>query len=165
MKQITREHRFTWSDPKDVMAGIGARPQLEWMADMIAGKIAVPPYASALGMVFEEAERGYVRFSTVTQEWQANPSGVIHGGFTTSLLDTVMTLAVVTKIPADRSATTLDLTVRFTRPVVPDGQPLYVEGYAVHVGATIGTAEGKMLDAQGRIIAHGSATMAILVPR
>jgi acyl-CoA thioesterase len=165
MKQIAREHRFTWSDPNEVVSKIVGRPQLEWMADMIAGTIPPPPYPQALGLKFEEAEPGFVRFSTITREWMANPLGVLHGGFCASLLDSVMTLAVVTKIPADRTATTLDFTIRFTRPVVPDGQTLSAEGHAVHVGATVGTAEGKVLDAQGRIVAHGSATMAVLVPR
>ena len=132
---------------------------------MIEGKIPAPPYPQALGLQFEEAEKGYVRFSTITHEWMANPMGVIHGGFTASILDSVMTLAVCTKIPADRTCTTLDFTIRCIRPIAPDGQTLQAEGHAIHVGATVGTAEGKLRDAQGRIVAHGTSTMAILVPR
>ncbi len=165
MNSTVRERRFTWHDPRDVARAIMGRPHLEWMGDMIAGNVPPPPFASTLGFVFEESERGRVRFSVEVHEWAANPAGVVHGGFTAALLDTVMTLAVTTKIPADRVATTLDLHLHYVRPLFPNGQKITAEATAIHTGATIGTAEGRILDADGRLIAHGTTTLAIIIPQ
>jgi uncharacterized protein (TIGR00369 family) len=166
MEQRTRERTFSWTAPSEVRGAILGRPQLEWMADMIAGRVPPPPFPEALNLSFDEAERGRVVFSVVPEEWSANPMGVVHGGFLTSLLDSAMTLAVVSRLAADRTATTLDLQIHFVRAVPTDGRTrLRAEGIALHVGGTIGTAEGKITDTEGHLIAHGTSTMAILVPR
>lgn len=165
MDQRVREHTFTWNDPRETIGRIGGRPHLEWMTDMIAGRVPAPPFAHVMGYRFEEAEPGRIRFSVAPAEWTANPTGVVHGGFTTALLDTVMTLAVVTKLPVERTATTLDLQIHFVRPATPGNGKLLAEATAVHVGSTIGTAEGRITDHEGRLIAHGTATMAIISPR
>jgi uncharacterized protein (TIGR00369 family) len=141
------------------MAG---KPHLEWMHDIVAGAAPPPPLASAFGFVFELAEPGRVVFSVPAHAWTANPAGVVHGGFTSTLLDTVLTLAVQTKLPQDRMATTTDLHVHMVRPALPSGQLLTAEATAVHVGTTLGTAEGRVTDAAGKLIAHGSGTFAII---
>jgi uncharacterized protein (TIGR00369 family) len=164
MDQKVREHTFTWTDPRKVARNLNGRPHLEWMADMIAGRIPPPPMGSAMGFNFLQAEPGRVRFSVVPAEWTANPAGVVHGGFTTTLIDTVMTLAVVSKLPPDRTATTLDLQVHFVRPAIPE-TTLIADATAIHIGSTVGTAEGRVTDQDGRLLAHGTATMAIIVPR
>jgi uncharacterized protein (TIGR00369 family) len=164
MEQNVREHAFAWSDPRDVVAGIAGRPHLEWMNDMIAGRIPPPPMASAMGFTFLEAQAGRVRFSVIPGEWTANPAAVVHGGFITTLLDTVMTLVVVTMLPPDRTATTLGLQMHFVRPARPE-VALFGEAASIHIGTTIGTADGRVTDESGRLIAHGTATMAILSPR
>jgi uncharacterized protein (TIGR00369 family) len=164
MDQKVREHTFTWADPLVVARNLVGRPHLEWMADMIAGRIPPPPMASAMGFAFLEAQPGHVRFSVDPAEWTANPAGVVHGGFTTTLLDTVMTLVVVTKLPPGLTATTLDLQMHFVRPAFPEST-LFAQAAAVHVGSTVGTAEGRITDQTGRLIAHGTATLAIITPR
>lgn len=165
MDQRVREHTFRWNDPRATIEGTSGRPHLEWMADMIAGRIPAPPFAHVMGYSFDAAEPGRIAFSVEPAEWSANPTGVVHGGFTTALLDTVMTLAVVSKLPADRMATTLDLQIHFVRPATPGKGKLLAEATAVHVGTTVGTAEGRITGGDGRLIAHGTATMAILTPR
>jgi uncharacterized protein (TIGR00369 family) len=160
-----RERTFTWSDPREVAANIIGRPHEEWMADLAAGRIPQPPFASAMGYRAEGFEPGCVRFSVAAEEWSSNPVGVVHGGFTSALLDTVMTLAVVTRLPMDRTATTVDLHVHLVRPVLPDGRSMHAEGVAVNVGSTLGTAEGRIFDANGKLVAHGTGTFAIITPQ
>lgn len=160
-----RERTYGWSDLHEVIAGIAGHPHLTWMAKMIAGTIPPPPFASTLDFTFETAEPGRVTFSMRAHEWVSNPAGVAHGGFAATLLDTVLTLAVMTQIPPDRVCTTLDLNVHYVRPLFPNGQRVVGEGVAVHVGTTVGSSEGKVRDDLGRIIAHGTATLAIVAPQ
>jgi uncharacterized protein (TIGR00369 family) len=165
MDQKVREHTFTWDDPRLLGRAIAGRPHLEWMADIMEGRLAGPPWGQVMGYSCESAEPGKVRFSVEPAEWTANPAGVVHGGFTTALLDTVMTLVVVSLLPPERSATTLDLQIHFVRPATPGAGKLLAEATAVHIGSTVGTAEGRVSDQDGRLIAHGTATMAIISPR
>jgi uncharacterized protein (TIGR00369 family) len=165
MQQQVREHTFTWYDPRETIAAIAGRPHVEWMADLLAGKIPAPPFAHAMGFSFDSFEDGRIRFSVDPAEWTANPAGVVHGGFTTALLDTVMTLAILPHLPPEKTATTLDLQIHFIRPALPLGGRLVAEASAVHVGSTVGTAEGRVTAENGKLIAHGTSTMAILQPR
>ena len=160
--ETLRNFTFTWSDPRELQRAMAGKAHLDWMRDIITGAAPPPPLASAFGFVFEEAQAGRVVFSVAAHEWTANPAGVVHGGFTSTLLDTVLTLAVQAALPGDRMATTVDLHVHMVRPVLPNGQRLSATANAVHVGTTLGTAEGRVTDAAGKLIAHGTGTFAII---
>ena len=157
-----RTYAFTWSDPRELQRAMAGKAHIEWMRDIIAGAAPPPPLASAFGFVFELAEPGHVIFSVPAHEWTSNPAGVVHGGFTSTLLDTVLTLAVQTNVPQGRMATTTDLHVHMVRPAIPDGGALTGEATAVHVGTTLATAEGRVTDAAGKLIAHGTGSFAII---
>lgn len=162
MKQIARERTFTWTNPLDLAKELFRAEGIAWLRSMKAGELPPPPVVSALGMEVESVEDGSVAFSMHAEEWMCNPAGVVHGGMTATLLDTVLTLAVMTKIPAGSSAQTIDMNVHYVRPVLPTGEKIVAEGKAVHVGATIGTAEARVHNAAGKLIAHGTATLAII---
>jgi uncharacterized protein (TIGR00369 family) len=157
-----RRYEFTWVNPRDIAQSMAGKPHLEWMRDIVSGAAPPPPLASAFGFVFESAEPGRVTFSVAAHEWTANPAGVVHGGFTSTLLDTVLTLAVQTRLPQDRMATTVDLHVHMVRPALPDGRRITAEASAVHIGANLATAEGRVLSPDGKLIAHGTGTFAII---
>jgi uncharacterized protein (TIGR00369 family) len=88
---------------------IFGRDHMAWMREMQAGDIPPPPAARLMGFDIEAVEPGRVVFTMRAEEWMANPTGVLHGGLTSTLLDTVLTLAVTTQLPKDRYCTTLDL--------------------------------------------------------
>ncbi|HEX8805778.1 MAG TPA: PaaI family thioesterase, partial [Candidatus Aquilonibacter sp.] len=56
----------------------------------------------------------------------------------------------------------VDLHVHLVRPALPNGQRLVAEATAVHVGSTMATAEGRVTDSAGKLIAHGTGTFAIV---
>lgn len=157
-----RERTFTWSDPHELSGLAFDRAGIEWLRDLKAGAFPRPPIVEALGFEPEELDDGRIVFSMRAQEWMCNPASVVHGGMAATLLDTVLTLAVVSKLPKGKTAQTVQMNVHYVRPLLPSGEKVMGEGVAVHVGATIGTAEGRVYDACGNAIAHGSATMAIL---
>lgn len=159
---ITRERTITWSAPEEVAAAVLGREPLVWMREMMEGTIPSPPFARLLDLGMESVEVGKIVFSMKAEEWMTNPVGLIHGGMAATLLDSVMTLAVVTKLSPGKMCTTLDLHVRYLRPLFPNGEKLMVEGVAVHAGAGFGTAEGRVVDARGKLIATGTASLAII---
>lgn len=112
-----------------------------------------------IGMELVEAESGAVTFDAPASPALANLAGGVHGGFFATLLDSAMTLAAISRLPADRTGTTLGLTVHFVRAVPTDGRRLTVTGRTVHTGRTVISTEGEVRDDQGRLVAHGSATV------
>jgi uncharacterized protein (TIGR00369 family) len=122
----------------------------------------VPSIGRLLGMQFDEVEHGRVVMSLATQPDFANPLGSTHGGIAATLLDSVMGCAVHTTLDAGVGYTTLELKVNYIRTVPVDGRRLSAEGTVVHVGRRVATAEGRVLDERGKLVAHGSTTCMVL---
>lgn len=157
-----RERTFGWTDPRELSRLAFDQVGIEWLRSMKAGNLPPPPIVEALAFEPEEVEDGRIVFSMRAEEWMCNPASVVHGGMAAALLDTVLTLAVVSKLPKGKTAQTVQMNVHYVRPLFPTREKVMGEGVALHVGATIGTAEGRVYDGRGKIVAHGSATMAIL---
>ena len=78
------------------------------------------------------------------------------------MLDSCMGCAVHTTLARGQGYTTLEIKVSFVRALTAATGPLRAEGKVINVGRTIATAEGRILDAAGKIHAHGTATCLIL---
>ncbi|MEU7633221.1 PaaI family thioesterase [Nocardia sp. NPDC049220] len=121
-----------------------------------------PPFIGDLvGMEIEELEHGRVVFALRTRPDFANPLGTTHGGICATLLDSVMGCAVHTTLAAGIGYTTLELKINYIRAVPVDGQRLTATGSTIHVGRTTATAEGRVVDEQGRLVAHATTTCVI----
>ena len=87
-----------------------------------------------------------------------NPLGTVHGGWVATLLDSCVGCAVHTALPAGRSYTTVELKVNFVR-ALTDAVPLVrAEGRIIHIGRSLGTAEGRLVGPDGKLYAHASTT-------
>lgn len=137
-------------------SGIGA------MRAIASGEIPPPPIATVLAMRIPLVEDGEIVFTMPAGEMLCNPSATIHGGIIATLLDTVMTCAVYTKLPLGKTCTTLDINVHFVRPIAPDGRDIVARGRVLYAGKTRATAEASAADADGRLYAHATGGMAIL---
>lgn len=115
-----------------------------------------------LGMRFDEIDPGRVVMSLTTRPDFTNPLGTVHGGIAATLLDSVMGCAVHTMLPAGVGYTTLELKVNYIRAAKTDGTDLSAVGTTIHVGRTTATAEGKVVDESGRLIAHATTTCLVV---
>ncbi|MFD4336680.1 PaaI family thioesterase [Streptomyces anulatus] len=122
----------------------------------------IPSIGRLLGMRFDEVDHGRIVISLDTRPDFANPLGTVHGGIAATLLDSVMGCAVHTTLPAGAGYTTLELKVNYIRAARTDGQKLTAEGTVIHAGRRVATAEGKVHDEQGKLIAHATTTCMIL---
>jgi uncharacterized protein (TIGR00369 family) len=122
----------------------------------------IPSIDRLLGLRFDEVDHGRVVISLDTRPDFANPLGTVHGGIAATLLDSVMGCAVHTTLPAGVSYRTLEIKVNYIRAASVNGQSLSAIGTIVHSGRRTATAEGKVLDEHGRLIAHGTTTCIIL---
>lgn len=122
----------------------------------------IPWIGRLLGLRFDELKRGRVVMSLDTRPEFANPLGTVHGGIAATLLDSVMGCAVHTTLPAGVSYTTLEIKVNYIRAASTDGQTLTATGTVVHSGSRTATAEGRVVDQDGKLVAHATTTCIIL---
>lgn len=122
----------------------------------------VPSIDRLLGLRFDEVDHGHVVISLDTRPDFANPLGSVHGGIAAALLDSVMGCAVHTTLPAGVGYTTLEIKVNYIRAASTNGQTLTATGTVIHVGRRTATAEGRVLDEHGKLVAHATTTCIIL---
>jgi uncharacterized protein (TIGR00369 family) len=138
------------------------RTGLELMRGLADGSTALPGAATLIGIRMVAADPGTVTMALLPQASHANPMGTMHGGILATLLDSVMTCAVFTTLPAGRSCTTLEIKVNFLRPVTPASGELTAIGQIVQSGRRTAVAEARVTDAAGKLCATASTTCLIL---
>jgi len=88
-----------------------------------------------------------------------NPIGSVHGGYAAILLDSAMGLAVHTTLLAGTGYTTLEFKISFIKGMTKDTGPVKSEGRTLSVGrARAATAEARITDSKGRLLAHATTT-------
>ena len=96
---------------------------------MLAGEMPPPPMIDLLGIRLAEVEEGRVVFTATCEERFYNGTGVAHGGFAATLLDTALGCAINSAMPAGRRFTTLELKVNLTRPITKEAGLLRCEAH------------------------------------
>ena len=140
---------------------IKAYPGLEFLRRIADGQVPQPPICSTLGFRLAEVAPGYALFTMTPAFRHYNPIGTVHGGVASTLLDSCMSCAIQTHLQQGLAYITLELKVNFVRAVTEKTGPLRAEGRTLHVGRRAGTAEGKLTDAAGTLLAHGTTTCMI----
>ncbi len=69
--------------------------------------------------------------------------------------------AIHSVLPAGDNYATIDIKVNFVRPILTDTGELFAIGEVVHVSRRLGTAEGRIVDGDGKVYAHGTSTALI----
>jgi uncharacterized protein (TIGR00369 family) len=135
---------------------------LDYLRAIQDGRIPPPPVAVLLGYVLTAVEMGRAVFEIEPAEYHYNPLGSVHGGVASTVLDSAMTSAIISTLPAGTSCTTLEIKVNFLRPITAQTGLLACVGTVIHAGSRIATAEGRITDSQGKLYAHAVTTCLIL---
>jgi len=138
---------------------------LEFIRAIMSGAIEAPSMAKLLRFGIVEAEEGRIVFAGTPGAEHLNPMGIVHGGYAATMLDSCMTCAVQSTLKPGQACTTLDLIVHYTKAATAQSGELRAEGKVVHAGRQFGTAEGRLTDANGRIIAHATTSCLIFPVR
>ena len=155
MSESDRPH-VTLAARRRVLSG------LEFFQEMLAGRIQAPPLVSLLGLRLVEATEGRVVFVGTASEEFYNGMGVAHGGWAATLLDSALGCAINTTQPAGRSFTTLELKINYTRPLRREVGEVRCEAWVIHLGTRTAIAEGRVVNAGGKIYAHGTTTCIVV---
>jgi uncharacterized protein (TIGR00369 family) len=134
---------------------------LEFVCGLADGTLPLNTIAQTLGYDVTEAVSGRVVITAEPSGIHLNPAGTVHGGFTATLLDSCMGLAVQSTLEKGIGQTTLEFKISLVRPITPETGVVKAEGTVLGRGRRVGTAEGRVTDGKGRLLAHGTTTCLI----
>jgi uncharacterized protein (TIGR00369 family) len=135
---------------------------IDYFRRIQSGELPRAAMLELLGMRLLEVDDGRVVFGVTPSEQHYNAMGIAHGGLAATLLDSALGCAINTLAPAGKVFTTLELKVNFTRPIRVESGPLRCEARVVHMGTRTATSEGRVVDARGKIYAHGTTTCIVV---
>ena len=137
------------------------QPGVEFLKGISAGRYPMPPMAAVIPIAPVAVEVGRVVFRAVPDERFYNPIGSVHGGYASTLLDTAMGCAVHSTLDAGQGYTSLEIKIAFHKPITRQTGELRIEGRMLSRGARVGSAEGRLTDSAGELIASGTTTCLI----
>ena len=134
---------------------------LEFVQGLAQGTLPLNMMAQTLDYDITEAENGRVVVTANPKEIHLNPWGTIHGGLAATMLDSCMGLAIQSTLDKGIGSTTLEFKISFVRPITPETGLIQAEGTVISRGRRVGTAEGRVIDRDGRLLVHGTTTCLI----
>jgi uncharacterized protein (TIGR00369 family) len=134
---------------------------LEFVQGLANGALPLNTMARTLCYDVIEAADGRVVIMAEPNDSLLNPAGTVHGGFSATLLDSCMGLAIQSTLEKGVSQTTLEFKISLVRPMTVETGTIRAEGAVLSRGRRIGTAEGRITDRNGRLLAHGTTTCLI----
>jgi uncharacterized protein (TIGR00369 family) len=129
---------------------------LEFVQGLAEGTLPLNRIARTLGYDVIEAVSGRVIVSAQPNDTHLSPAGTVHGGLAATLLDSCMGLAIQSTLEKGVCQTTLEFKISLVRPITPETGPIKAEGIVLSRGRRVGTAEGRITDGRGRLLAHGT---------
>ncbi len=151
----TKTYGTVPADRQNEMSG------LEFVQGLAEGTLPLNTIAQTLGYDVTEAANGRVVVTAEPNDTHLNPAGTVHGGLAATLLDSCMGLAILSTLEKGVGQTTLEFKISLLRPITPQTGLITAEGVVLSRGRRVGTAEGRITDANGRLLAHGTTTCQI----
>lgn len=151
----SRTYGTVSADQQKAMSGF------EFVQGLADGTLPLNTMAQTLGYDVTEVVSGRVVVTATPGGACLNPSGTVHGGYTAALLDSCMGLAIRSTLDKGTGSTTLEFKISLQRPITPETGLITAVGVVLSRGRRIGTAEGRVTDGQGRLLAHGTTTCLI----
>jgi uncharacterized protein (TIGR00369 family) len=156
---VTCDNPFIGAETSKTMTG------LDYLRAIERGDIPPPPIAKLLGFRLKRVDLGQAVFELEPGEHHYNPIGMVHGGVASTLLDSAMGCAVHSTLPAGTGYSTIELKINFIRPLSSKTGKVLCEARVIHTGGRIATAEGKLVDKDGKLYAHATTTCIIFDPK
>jgi len=118
-------------------------------------KMAVSPFLELLGIKVERASYPFARLNLPWDKRLVNPSGTLHGGVISSLVDGALGCALLSKDDEIKGIATMELKVNFFSSI--RGGAIIAEGEIIFRRGAIAFGEARIYS-ENNLAALGSAT-------
>jgi len=156
-----RKLAVTWTDPGKSARNAAKISGLDYLNAIKKGQIPPPPAARLIGYRIARIEYGRAVFELDPAEYHYNPFSTLHGGIACTLLDSAMTAAVLSTLPIGAACSTVEIKTNFIRPITGKSGTIACHAEMIYAGNQIATASGNIVDANGKLCAHGVSTLMI----
>ena len=113
-------------------------------------------FGQLVGIKLETAEPGLASMSLVVRDELLQNNGVVHGGAIAALIDSAAAFAVIPLLDEDETATTVDLTVSYVRPLA--NGVASASARVLRAGSRIVVISAEVQDEAGNLAATGLTT-------
>jgi uncharacterized protein (TIGR00369 family) len=134
----------------------------ELLQGIIDGRFPAPPISEVVSFQLVAVGEGTAVFEGEPGGQHLNPMGIVHGGWTMTLIDSAAGCAAHTLLPAGVGYTTVETKVNFSRTIRADSGRVRCEGRVINQGRQIISAEAVVKGQDGRVLAHGTSTLLVL---
>ena len=134
---------------------------LDYLQRIVSGEYPQVPIGDTLGFRITEVSEGRVVLVGNPDLRSFNLIGTVHGGWAASILDTAMALAAMSTIDEDNRHTTLDIRINYLRPITLGTGKVRAEGTVIQGGRRVAYCEGRLTDAAGKLLSHGTSSCLI----
>lgn len=138
-------------------------PGLAFFLEKLQTGKPVAAICPTMNFALTAADLGFTEFTGHPDATFSNPGGVIHGGYLITVLSSAMSCAVHTTLAEGERYTTTDIVTQLVRPLQESDGPIVATGRLIHRGRRGATAEGRLVNAAGKLIAHGTTTCVIFL--
>jgi uncharacterized protein (TIGR00369 family) len=119
------------------------------------------PYFKLLSMKILEIGIGYSVTEINLTDKHLNPFGGVHGGVFSSIIDSAASWAFFYAIEDETAGiTSVDLKLNYLAPAVSG--KMIAKGRQIKLGKTLGYADARVKDKDGKLLAHGTLTVMII---
>ncbi|WP_339108876.1 PaaI family thioesterase [Thioclava sp. GXIMD4216] len=131
---------------------------LDYMQRIIDGSAPHPTVAKLMNFRVIAAEYGKVTFRAFPEHAQTNAFGSTQGGWYGMVLDSCMSMAVISGLRKGQFQSTIEYKINLIR-AIPPGAELTITGELTHIGRSTGVAVGEIRGTQdGKLYGQGSCT-------
>jgi uncharacterized protein (TIGR00369 family) len=161
---VQRERTYSWQDPAAAAAAAREQDGVTFLGALLDGGLPGAPIAHTLDFRPVSVEPGVVVFEFTPAEFHYNPIGSVHGGMIATVCDSACGCAVQSLLPAGSYYTSVDLSVKFLRPILTATGPLTCEGTVTHMGGRSALAQARLTGGDGKLYAHATSSCMIFRP-
>ncbi|AUZ04622.1 hypothetical protein ADP71_08960 [Vitreoscilla sp. C1] len=134
---------------------------LEFLTKIKNGELPHSNMAATTAMRLVKVAQGTVVYEVTPDERHLNTLGGVHGGLYATVMDTITGAAIHSMLDAGINFGTTDLNLKMLRAMKPH-HTYRGEGKVISIGRTLLTAEGRIVDENGKIYAYGSASCLVI---
>lgn len=122
----------------------------------VADDFARQRVMKTMGITLESVEPGEIQLQVPFREELTQQNGYLHAGVLSTALDSACGFSAYTLMPTDASVLTIENKINLLRPA--GNGPFRVAARVIRSGRTVIVSEGKLYDAEGKLVATMSAT-------